>query len=73
MRSAERRQEIIQRVLVGHIDRRQVEVHLVAVGVEDVVFAQGGVKQVAWRNALGVLIVVSGVRGRNADQVRGEL
>src|ERR1035441_10405224 len=43
VRSAERGQEVIQCVLVGDVNGRQVEVQLVAVGPEDVVFADGRV------------------------------
>src|SRR5271157_5004025 len=37
VRAAERREEVIERVLVGDVDGGQVQVHLIAILVEDVV------------------------------------
>ena len=39
MRAAEGGEEVIQGVLVGDVDGRQIEVQLVALGMEDVVLA----------------------------------
>ena len=73
MRAAEGGKKVIQRVLVGDVDGRHVEVHLVAIGVEEVVLADGGVEKVPRRNALRVLIVVSRIWSRDADQTRRKL
>ena len=40
MRSAEGGQEVIQRILIYHIDRRQIKVRLVVIRVEQIVLAQ---------------------------------
>ena len=45
MRAAEGGEEVIQRVLVGDVDGRQVEVRLVVLLVEDVVLAEGRSKR----------------------------
>src|SRR6185437_985966 len=63
VRAAEGGKEVIERVLVGYIDRRQVEVELVLVGVE----------QVAWSNARRVAIVGGSVGRGNAQEGRSEL
>lgn len=68
--AAEGREEVVQGVLVGDIDGCQIEINLVALGVEEVVFAEGGVKQVPRRDAWRVLVVVFGSRRGNADQGR---
>ena len=52
--AAEGGEKVIQGVLVGKVDGRQVEVHLVALLVEDVVFADGRVEEVTRRDALRV-------------------
>ena len=70
VRPAERGQEVIQRVIVGDVDRGQVEVHLVAVGVEEVVLADRDVEQVARSDARWVVVVVPGARRGNPDAAR---
>jgi len=40
VRSAEGRQEVIERIFIGHVDRSQVEVRLVAIAVKDIVLTQ---------------------------------
>ena len=71
--SAERRQEVVKRVLVCDIHSRQAQTPSIPVTPEDVVFANGSVEEIAWCNALWVLVVVSGVRGRDIDQMGGQL
>lgn len=73
MRATEGRQEVIQCILVGHINGRQVEVRLEMLLVEDVLFANRRIEQVARRNALRVMIVVARSRSRDIDQVGCEL
>ena len=70
MRAAEGGKKVIQGVLIGDIDGRHVEVHLVAIGVEKVVLAHGSVKQVAGGDARRVLVIVLRSRRGNADQRR---
>ena len=45
MRSAKRREEVIQRILVGDVDSRQSQTPLVRVAVEEVVVADGESKR----------------------------
>src|SRR6185437_15929042 len=73
VRAAEGGKEVIERVLVGYIDRRQVEVELVLVGVEEVVLTEVDVEQVAWSNARRVAIVGGSVGRGNAQEGRSEL
>src|SRR5579859_7509030 len=73
VRPAERRQEVIQRILVGHVYGCEVEVHLITVGVEQVVLAHGHVEQVAGSNARGVAIIVAGARCGNTQERGAEL
>ena len=65
MRAAEGGEEVVERVLVGDVDGRQVEIRLVLVRVEDVVLADRDVEQVARRNARRVVVVVLGAGSRN--------
>ena len=73
VRPAERGEEVVERVLIGDVDRGQIEVCLEVLLVEDVVLADGDVEQTAWRNALWIVVVVAGVGSGNVDQIRGEL
>jgi len=67
VRAAEGREEVIQGILVRNIDRRQIEVHLVAIFVEEIILADGGVEEVAGRDARRVLVVVLRSRRGNAQ------
>ena len=51
MRATESRKEVVQRILVGYIDRRQVEIELEAFLMQDILLADGNVEEVARRNA----------------------
>ena len=65
--------KVVQRVLVGDVDGRQVEVRLEVLLVEDVVLADGDIEEVARRDALRIVVVVARVGAGNIDQARGEL
>src|SRR5271170_6178170 len=69
--SAERRQKVVKRVLVGDVDGLQAQTPSVIVTFEDVVFANGGVEQIAWLDPLRILVVIARVRSGNFHQVRG--
>src|SRR5579864_3611686 len=58
MRPAEGGEEVVQRLLVCQVDNREAETPLVAVSIEEVVMAHAKVEQVAWRNALRIVVVV---------------
>ncbi len=45
VRSAERGKEVVESVLVGYVDRRKLETHLVLVSAEDVVMSDGNVEE----------------------------
>src|ERR1039458_3990661 len=68
VRSAERREKVIESIVVGYVDRRQVEVQLVAVLVKDVLLSDGNIEQVARCDARWVLVIALGSRRWNADQ-----
>ena len=51
VRAAEGGEEVVERVLVGDVDGGEVEIDLVAVGVEEVVFAERDVEEIARRDA----------------------
>src|ERR1039458_746639 len=73
MRAAEGGKKVIQRVLVGNIDGRNVQVRLEAAGVKEIVLADGSVEQVAGRDARRVLVVVAAAGRGNLHQIRGIL
>ncbi len=60
MRSAERRQEIVERHLVGQVDSREPQAPLVAIAMEEVVIANAGIEQVARVDARRIVIVILG-------------
>jgi len=66
--SAEGGEEVVERVVIGDVDRCKVEVEFVVVGVEDVFLPQGGVKEVARGDALWVVIVIAGVGRGDFDE-----
>ena len=61
VRAGERREEVIERVFVGDVDGGEVEAPFVLVAAEEVVLAQRGIEDVAWCDALRVVVVVAGV------------
>lgn len=73
VRAAERREEIVQREFVRDVDRGEADAPLVAVAVEQVVVADGHVKQVPRRNSLRIVVVVFRVRRRYFHQARVQL
>ena len=56
MRSAERRQEIVNGCLVGQVDDREAQAPLVPVAMKQVVVAHGHIKQIARFDARGVTV-----------------
>ena len=68
VRSAERREKVIECILVGYVDRRQVKVQLVVFLVKDVLLSDGNIEQVARCDARRVLVIVFGSWRWNADQ-----
>ena len=73
MRSAERRKEVVECVLVRDIDGGEPQTPLSLVAIEEVVVADGRVEQASRRDARGVLVVVLSIGSRNADQTGSEL
>ena len=72
VRSAERRQEVVQRVFVRDVHRRQPQTPLVAIAAQQVVLSQRCVEEIPWRNARRILVVVLRARRGNLDQLRGQ-
>ena len=70
MRSAERRQEVIERVLIRNIDKVHLQAPLVTVSTEQIVVTKRQVEQVSWRDALWVVVVILRIWRRDRHQVR---
>src|ERR1700722_8960114 len=70
VRAAEGGEEVIQSVLVRDVYGCKVEVDLVVLPMEDVVFADGGVEQVARSDAGRIMVVILPARCGNRHQVR---
>ena len=58
VRAAERRQKVIQRYFVRQIYDRQPRTPLEPIAMEDVIVANGQVKQIAWLGARRIVIVI---------------
>ena len=65
VRAAEGREEVVECVLVGQVDRCELQTHLVLVTAEDVVVSDRNVEQASRRDTRWVLVVVLRVRLRH--------
>ena len=65
MGAAEGGEEIIESVSIGQVDDRETQTPLVTVAVEQVVVANGQVKEMAGRNARRISVVIFGSGGGN--------
>src|SRR5271156_4885830 len=70
---AERREEVVQRVVVCQIDHCEAQTPPIAVTSEQIVVADSQVKQAARRDARRVLVVVFGPRSWHPRQRRAKL
>ena len=70
VRSAERAQEVVERLFVGQVDDRKPNAPLVTVTVEQIVVANAEIKQMAGRDAWRVVIVIFGPGCWKADASR---
>src|SRR5260370_14064789 len=66
VRSTEGREEVVQRILLRHVDGGYAEVRLQMITMEDVVPSSGHVEHRAWGHPCGIAIIVlgSGLRQR---------
>ena len=62
VRAAEGRKEVVECVLVGQVDRCELETDLVLVAAEQVVMSDGNVEKASRRDTRWVLVVVLRVR-----------
>src|SRR5271166_4207823 len=65
MRAAEGRKKVVQRVLVGDVDGRQLQADFVLVAMKHIVVSHGNVEETARRNAWRILVVVLRIWGRH--------
>src|SRR5205085_11359866 len=70
VRSAERRQEVIERGLIRQVDDREAQAPLVVVAMEEVVISHAGVEQVAWGDPRRIVIVTLRSRSRYLEPPR---
>ena len=73
VRSAERRQKVIQGLLVGDVYGCELQAPLVPVPTEQVVIAHGEIEQVTGRDAWWILIIVLGPWRRDGNERRSIL
>jgi hypothetical protein len=73
VRAAEGGKEIVECVLVGQVDRRELEAHLVLIAVEEVVMSDGNVEKASRRDTRWVLVVVLCIRLRYLQKSGPEL
>lgn len=67
MRSAERRQKVVESNIIGQVDDREPQAPLIMVAVKQIVVTGANVEQVSRRDSRGIVIVVfrSGRRKAN--------
>ena len=65
VRTAERRQEVVERCLVGDVDSGEAEGHLLVLTTKKIIGAHTEIKQVARHDARRVRIVILSSIGRN--------
>jgi len=68
MRTAEGGQEVIECVVVRQIDNRKLRTPLVSVSLEEVVVADGKIKQTSRLDTLGIMVVVLSSWRRHLNQ-----
>ena len=68
VRPAERGQEVVERGLVCQVDDREAQAPFVMVTVEEVVFADTDVKEVARGDTRGIVVIVLCPRRRDLEQ-----
>src|SRR5579864_624256 len=73
MRAAKRRKEVVERVLVGDVNGRQLQAYLVVISLENIVMPDGDVEKIPCRDARRILIIILGIRSRYLQQRRSEL
>ena len=64
MRAAECRQEVVESFLVGQVDDGELQIHLAAIGVKDVIDARAEIEEVpgSYARGMGVIVIRSGGR-----------
>ena len=72
VRSAEGGEEVVERVLVGQVHAAETKTPAVLLGVEEVVFADGGIEEISLGDPGWIFVVVLCVGCRNADESRGK-
>ena len=73
VRAAEGGKEVVERHFVGQVDDREAQAPFVAITVEQVVVANGNIKQVSWSDALWVVVVIFLSRCWYFDERRAKL
>src|ERR1700733_3165952 len=68
VRAAEGGEKVVEGVFVGDVDAGETQAPLVFVACEEVVYADGGVEDVAGGDAGWVLVVILGVGGGDAEE-----
>ena len=67
MGSTESREEVVERDLVGQIDNREAQAPLIAISVEEIVFAHRHIKQIPRFDSRWIQIIVFLAWSRNVD------
>src|SRR5260370_37788389 len=73
VRSTEGREEVVQRILIRHVDGGYAEVRLQMITMENVVPTGGPVEHPAWGHPRGVAIILLGSRLRPRNERGREL
>ncbi len=72
MGPAEGGEKVVQGHLVGQVNNGEAQAPLEAIAVEQVVVTHAGVKQVAWGDSLGIVVVVFRPDSRDLDEDRAQ-
>src|SRR5579862_9254957 len=70
MGAAERRQEVVERIFIRDVDRRELQAYLVFVAMKNIVVTHSEVKQISRRDAWRIVIVILRPGCRDLEQGR---
>ena len=72
MRSTKRRKKIVERVIIGQVNGRQLHTYFTFVAVKQIVVSDGEIENIPRGDTRRIAVIILRVRRRDLDQRRGE-